>query len=636
MERFVLVICIKRKNNMILFSRGNSLKSAQLILELFFEKQRKFDPQTRPMQVIIKPTVDTNDLPATDSINISEINDSIIDEDIYALIRNVFDYTHFTLACSDDINDVLNAFRHITELIGETDFLLAVMFSVIYEDKLWIKYGFKSLDSFLDSLPSAYRISRQTFINTAMAGKTIRYFAEWPNIEQSLGLDFKLTPKLFHRNYSKIKLLYRLYHVCKLPITNEIMVNFRDMTYRKFEIFVDEYIEKNKKLIKRRHYHRSFLEKQDKEFRQFLYGRSFNPIMLTEQNKEVYEEAIKGHIVDFIYSTNSIFIDSVLKYLQEAYKKDYEHLCRDTIPSNELFYDDDQPDKPLSDFDWANFVPDNLILTIEKIVDINYDLKPYELRKAIIDKFKSKTELTIALALLIYLIEHNSKLHDSIYEYFIKNKMERKSTLEIDFAIYVLDLKLSRYKWLKRIGNSIPYLKLLININEFSCGNFLDKLSNLKTAFDNHSENHAQINFAFVYLTAKRFRRFAYDKNDDLSIDVINKKEYYRVKHILSKLNACLDCGIPITAITLQSEKQRDWLKDINFAIREKDLKIMRNYPEIDWNAEFQTEFEIEKIEEAVYNKYKHLGFLECLFKVDAEIHELRLKKFAKSITICN
>jgi hypothetical protein len=615
------------------------LKSAQLILELFFENQRKYDPQARPIQEINKSTAGTSDISEIGTINknddisldipiiISKINEGVIDEDICKVIEGVLDYTHLTLAFSDDITDVLIVFRHITERLGEIDFLLAIMFSAIYEDRLWIKYGFESLDSFLDNLPSVYRISRQTFINTSIAGKMIRYFATGLLTEQSLGLDFKLTPKLFHRNYSKIKLLYRIHFICELPITNEIMVNFRDMTYREFEIFVNKYIESNEKWIKHRYYHKSFLAKQNKELSKFLYGRPFRHNNLTEQNIELYIEAGKGRIVGFINSTNPVLVDSVIKYLQDAYKKDHDRLCQDTYSSNEIFYGDDQQDKPLSDVDWADFVPDNLILTIQNVVDINSDLRPDELRKAIIDKFKNKTELTIALALLIYLIEHNTKLHDSICEYFIKNKIERKSTLETDFAIFVLDLKLSRYKWLKRIGNSISYLKLLKNVVNFTNGNFLDKLSNLKTAFDNHPENPDNIDKAFGYLTAKRFRKFAYDKNDNLSIDVINRRDYLKIKPILNRLNICQVTGGAITVITLQSEKQRDWLKDINLAIAAKDIKIMENYPEINWNAEFQAEIEIAKIKEAAFAKYRHLG-LEGLIKADAELYELKLKKY--------
>ena len=604
------------------------MKNAQFVLELLFAHQNDNDPVKRKIQKLDISTVYTDNITAIDhnrrnenetlrlSTSTSDNIDNILEEEISVFITKVLDDTKLKLAFSEHITDVLYIFKHLTELHGKIDFVIAIMFSVIYEDKLWIQYGYNSLDSFLNNLPSTHRITRQTFINTALAGKMIRYFGFCDELKK-FGSEFKLTPKLFYRNYSKIKLLYRIYKVWKLEITNEIMLNFRDMNYRTFNNFVNKYKNQNINNIKKRYYHKSFLAKHSTELKRFLNCRPFKINNLTGWEYEIYKRIRLGYIVECVNSTNPKLVDSVIKYLEDKYKKDYDLIHKDTFSSSEIFYDC-QPDTTICDVDWAEFVPDNLHLTIEHITYINFDLNPGELRNSIINKTKNKIELTLAQAALIYFIEHNKKLHSSIANYFIIHKIERQFTLEVDFAIFVLDIKLSRYKWLKRIGNSMPYLKQLKSVIDFT-GDLLDKLSYLKTAFDYHEGNQALITDAFVMLSAKRFRKFAYDKNDDLSDELINRSDYQKAKLIINKKNISMITYSPVTIIFLQSEKQRKWLEEINEILNTKNIILMKNIPDIDWDSEFSTEIKKQKIIDRINEKNKHIG-LQRLFVSEKEI----------------
>jgi len=592
------------------------MKNTQSILELLLSQQNSNDSNIikileSDISTIVTDknqffeTVSKNDnlIPETFSAT-PNIKKNILDKDIYTFTKKVLDYTYLKLAFSKNITDTLDVFKHLTELLGKIDFLISIMFSVIYDNKLWIDYGYNSLDRFLDNLPSVYRISRQTFINIALAGKMIRYFGTNNNIEKKLGLE--LTPKLFFRNYSKIKLLYRIHYIWKLDITNEIMINFRDMTYRAFNHFVEEYRKRNNNLIKNKYYHRSFLAKQNKELRQFLYSRPFQINNLSGLDLEIYKEIRLGHIVEYINSSNSVFVNSIIKYLNDIYKKDSNNIYNDTFSASEIFYDG-QLDTPLCNVDWAEYVPDNLKLTIENITAINLDLNPNELRETIIKKLKNKTEIILTQATLIYLIEHNTRIHSSICDYFIKYKIERQYTLEMDFAIIVLDLKLSRYKWLKRIGNSLPYLKRLKCTINFT-GNLLEKLSYLKTAFDYHNENQALITDAFIILSAKRFRKFAYDKNDDLSNDLISIRDYHKAEPIINKVKTSKTTGSEITIISLQSNKQIKIINEINSIIQNRDTNLMKNYPDINWDSVFGDEIKRQALYESTHEEYKHLG----------------------------
>jgi len=551
---------------------------------------------------------------------------NIYDDDIKAIIKRFLEYTYSKLALSNNILDVLDVFQQITELIGKIDFLFAILFHVIYKDKLWIKYGYKSLNSFLQDLPSVHRFSRQTFINYALAGKVILYFGAYSGIDSILGLEFKLTPNIFFRNYSKIKLLYRILFIWKLDITSEIMVNFRDMTYRDFNIFINEYkiLNKDKIINIRKYYQKSFLYKQHNEFIKILNCRPFKISNLNESDLEIYNLIKLGYIVECINSNNSVFVDSVIKYLQDK-DNNVNYISSENTGSLSDIFSENHPETPLCDIDLAEFYPDSLNLTVEDIICINYFLKPDELRKAIVDKIKNKTELTLVLASLIYNIEHNIKLHPSISDYFKNHKIERKSTLEVDFAVIVLDLKLSRYKWLKRIGNSIPYLKQLTCAVNFS-GKILDKLSYLKTAFYNHEGNQSIITKAFFMLPAKRFRMFAYDKNDDLTKEIINRDDYQKAKPILKKIKKAKICSSPITVITLKSKKQEELLNEINEIIINKDVYQMVKNPEINWESEFNAEIKKYKIRQSIHkkNENNNLGLAGLFIEEKEYLEEIK------------
>jgi hypothetical protein len=595
------------------------MKNAESILEQLLKTEYNNATQIRKISEFDLSTINTNNSISENNRLLLEITESIVDDNISSLINKILDYSSLKLAFSDVISDVLIVFKNVTELIGKIEFIFAILFSVIYDEKRWINYGFPSLDSFLDSLPNVYRISRQTFINIAISGKMIRFFGCWSFVKDSFGNSFKLTPLLFHRNYSKLKFLYRIQFIWKLDITYEIMINFRDMTYRDFSVFVKNYKELNKHRIIIRIRRKSFLSKENLNFYKFSHSRPFKVNTLEKLELEIYKEIRLGRLVRYIYSTNSIFIDSVINYLHEIYNKEYKHihnLDNDYkypiyFSSTEIFYEG-QPEIPLCDVDWANYVPDNLSLTVENIGNIAIDLMPNELRKVIIDKLQNKVELTLVQAYLIYLIEHNTKLHFTIYDYFKKYNIPHQYTLEQDFATNILNLKLSRYKWLKRIGNSIPYLNQLNNVFDFT-GNFLDKLSYLKTAFDNHKEEHQLITEAFIMSSTKRFRKFACDKNDKLSHDLINRSDYQKAKPILNEVRICQRGRLPITVITLQSQKQIELLDDINLAIKTKEKNIIKDYPEINWASILNIKEIFDTSYDDKLNELKHLG-LAALF----------------------
>jgi hypothetical protein len=131
-------------------------------------------------------------------------------------------------------------------------------------------------------------------------------------------------------------------------------------------------------------------------------------------------------------------------------------------------------------------------------------------------------------------------------------------------------------------------------------------------------------------LSAKRFRKFAYDKNDDLSSGLINREDYQKAKPILNRVHSCLDVSTPITVIILQSEKQKKLLNDINQIVRDRDTKLMRDYPEIKWESEFNAEIKRSCIEESLNDKYKHLGLgLRTLFLTEGDIIRLKEKELS-------
>ena len=187
-------------------------------------------------------------------------------------------------------------------------------------------------------------------------------------------------------------------------------------------------------------------------------------------------------------------------------------------------------------------------------------------------------------------MNYDTNLFGSLLRYMEQHQIKHESNPVMDFAIGVLDIELSRYKWLKRMGENLPLLAKLRGRVRFTSEGFLEKLSYLGTAIKNHHPDLVLVVGALNTLSAKRFREFACNPSDDLSGDPVVPQDYLKAKPFIKKLRLYEEQGKPVSIIGLQTEQEWEWLESINrsMEIGEENLKTF--YPAIVWDADFQVE----------------------------------------------
>ena len=554
--------------------------------------------------------VSNTSVPTTDDISIKETsihyssvpedlasqteNNATIDGDMDLFLKSILSQTQAKLAFSENIHDVANVFKQAEELIGKADFVVAIMISYIREERLWKRYGYASMNRFLDDLPGVCKVSRQTFNNAAQAGDVIRYLSSLHPKSVVKGLDFSLTPALLYRNYSKMKFLYRIFYVWNMYITNEVLVNFRDMTYRDFENFIKDYevqnkaeIERNGKRIKKPSQKKAHVSQSDPQ-------QGVIP-ELTEVEVTICREIKLGHIVGYLFNATPACAESVVRFLSDARQHKYDEIWNGFYPPSDIYYKN-SPATYLCDMDWAELFPGCLIRTVARLTSLCLDLAPHEIKNALKNAFKTRTELTLAQAFLINRMENVPALFESLEQFILQHQIERKHSLVMDFAINILDIEVSKYKWLKRLGDNMVFLSKLKGKVHLASGGFLEKLSYLKTAIDHHPSNLGLVVDALNTASAKRFRKFARNKHDNLSSDPISMRDYLKAKPFIEELRSYQAEGKSISLIGLHTEGEWSQLYGIDRALEHNNEHMRKYYPGIVWDSITKVEGIVEAV----------------------------------------
>jgi len=286
------------------------MKDFHSVLEKFNPNKTTGNTQPCQMQEIGVSSaegISVNEMPVIngkttpDVLSFIPANEAIIDGDMDGYIKTILNQVSAKLALAEDINDVADAFRQIDERIGKAEFVISVMISVIREEKRWKKFGYTSMNSFLDDLSGTCKMSRQTFTNAAQTGQVIRYLSGLLT-KSALKLEINLTPAFFYRNYAKVKFLYRIMFVWRLSITNEILVNFRDMTFRNFEIYMRDFEEQNQAEIDRRKKSSAKASKK-KDGKRRPKPKKGEPPKLCGNDQRIYREIRLGHSIGFVFNS---------------------------------------------------------------------------------------------------------------------------------------------------------------------------------------------------------------------------------------------------------------------------------------------------------------------------------------------
>jgi hypothetical protein len=406
-----------------------------------------------------------------------------------------------------------------------------------------------------------------------------------------------------------------------MKIEKEVYDNFIKLNYREFENFMKEYEVRNQAEIER-------LKKLNKKYSPKISKDNLKPKLPKVEIPEFNEEGQKiiygirrGHSISFIFNGNPECCESIVQCIAVKRRKAYDNEWKHWSSPSEMFITGNN--KYLSDADWSELFPHSLILstgTLESLLE--FKLAPHDVKDVIAKSCKTKTEITLVQS---YLVErmHNNNLHRSLRDYLFKHKKEPRSymtekpveTTVMDFAINVLGIAESRYKWLKRIGENLPHLRNLKGRVNLECEGLLEKLSYLGTAMKVHCNNPALIIDAINTVSAKRFRAFAKNKLDDLSYDPITPQEYRKAKPYIDKLHAYQAEGKSVTVIGLHSEYEQMWLNQINQALNGEGEHYKKFYPGVVWDTTLQVEHTTEISSDGVDNVFSYLNVNDVLKK---------------------
>ena len=523
-------------------------------------------------------------------------------------VNTILDQALAKLALSKDINDVVEAFKAIDERLMKAEFVMAVMISHIQDERLWQRFGYSSLSKFLDDLPDVCKVSRQVFTNAANAGKVIRHLSSLL-VEPTLQPEFKLTHAVFYRNFTKLQFLYRMMFVWRMPLTNEVLVNFRDMTYRNFESFMNEYEVKNRAVIARigklsqkllQEAAQKPNQKPSQEAAQTKRPKP-QPAGVPEINDTeaaICRELRLGRGIGYLASSDPLCAESVRKYLHAERIRLYNETWRGFCALSEIRYND-QPDICLSEMDWAELLPGTLSGSVARLTGLlETGLAPREVKDAFAETFKTRTELTLAQAHIIYRMENDPDLFQSVKDYLLRHLVENRNKSPVmSFASHVFGIEEPRFKMLKRIGSGLSDLADMCRDPDikgkvrYTAEGFLEKLSYLATAKKNHAPNYRLIADALNTVSAKRFRKFANNRGDDLTDEPITLKDYQAAKPFIDKLQVYQAAGKSISIIGLQLENEQVWLDSINRAMEIGEKQLKKFYPDIVWDPQFHVEY---------------------------------------------
>ena len=521
-----------------------------------------------------------------DALALIPDDDAIIDGNLDRFFKTFLEKAQVRLAVSKNIQDVVDVFKQLDERIGKAEFVIAVMIGFIKSNELWKRYGYSSMNKFLDDLPSVCRVSRQTFTIAAQIGELIAFISRTGDC-----YNLNITPSSLHRNYSKVKFLYRMYFVWRIPPDAEVFANFRDMTYRDFEAFMKDYEVKHQDLISR------WGEKKRKPSKKTAQANQPKPLKpqpdeipdITREETEICQEIRLGHVISFLSSSNPASAESVVQFLKDARQRAYDRVWGGYRLPSEIYLGNQ--DVPVSEMDWADIVPESLYHTVVGLHHLLHDdLAPHDIKNAFVKSFRTRAELTLAQAYLMYRMENDPKLKESLLQYLAQYGIGVQSENPVmDFALNVLGVEESRYKWLKRMGNSLPYLVKLKGRVSFTSEGFLEKLSYLKTAIETHVNDLELVVDALNTVSAKRFRKFASNKYDDLS-DPITLEDYRRAKPFIERLRSYQAEGKSMSIIGLLSKDEQGWIDNINQAMQVGYERMRDFYPGVIWDSNFKVE----------------------------------------------
>ncbi|OHD20134.1 MAG: hypothetical protein A2Y38_14875 [Spirochaetes bacterium GWB1_59_5] len=398
-----------------------------------------------------------------------------------AKVPEVEQYFHLTfdrvltvLICSRNINEVVKAFSLIEERLGKAKFVFAVVLYVIKKERLYKKWGFDSIEEFVDALPSQLRFTRQSFYNGVHAGQVL--VEHFGFLEYGLTGTAQVDLSFLYNNYAKLAVMWKAIDVKHMPLSKEIYTHFLGDTLAGFSEYVSG--RKAKKMVS---------EQKKKKV-------SRPQIVLDAKKRRICEAVAKGRQVAFILDKDAAFcVDIAIRF--KARREDNEAFERDH--SNGI--------EAVNGFDvgamWPGHIKESILALSEAIPTLSVGT----IKEVLAQQFQTMTDLRLAQAYVIYRLKHDDEFRNQFSDFRV--------TCALDFAKEHLGIDEPTFKWLARLGqNLVDFTPLLGKDIDFSFAGALDKLTILHVAMATHIGQGPQVIDMFKTLSVPKFRRYARDR----------------------------------------------------------------------------------------------------------------------------
>jgi len=438
---------------------------------------------------------------------------------------------------SEDLEQIALSCRPLILEDGKADFVNAVAFHVICRDKRWRQRGFSSFEEFLDSLPEDMRVTRQTGTNYARSGEVLveKFFFH----KYGLVGDSSVDISFLYGNFSKLPILWRLFHFTSMTITAEVYDHFAKDTVEAFRAYIDALIARPK---------RSCPQKGRTPHAQVSQS-------LPPPKRFIAEMVRVGRFPGFVLDHDVEFVTRVCMRMKVR------------LEANDRFRKDKTYDEvTLIGKDPAKLHPSGLIPQCILALDDYFSAFSLEgIMRVVRSMLKTKADITLVKGYIIVRLLKSDGLRAQLPALGVQDVQE--------FAKKFLDVDASMYKWLVRLArNFVEYAGLFGRDIEVAYQNSLDKLFWLDVAIRNYPGRADYVIEMFRKLAAVKFRRFArnpsYDPTKDL--EVFSKTTLERANRHFLRYDELVAAGHSVEVVELRNE---DEVRFLDWIVRQEEAR---------------------------------------------------------------
>jgi hypothetical protein len=490
-----------------------------------------------------------------------------------AYIHDAFDNQFQRLLLSDSIEDLVSAFNQAELEIGKTEFVTCLMLYHLYAErkKVLSKLGYTSLFELITDLKKFGIGSRQSFYNVVKAGEILAHPFLFFNTKLT---DVRITPNLFHKNYAKLPLLWKIYRQLDIALDNEVMIHFSLDSYVDFQKYFHTLQNRCKEEANKRRESRGLPPLQSKaSIRKDKKAHLVDlmPSILESVKRIIYQEIKFGHSFAFFLDADAAFITGVENYLSAFRNMEYDNLERGASDIGDLSCNG----RNLEDMELPELVKDNFVYSVLLLKDAVDKLSPTSITEILAKNCRTKNEYLLAEAYLINRIDSDKSL--------LKKFCHGNDCPTIKFAVDYLKISEPQFKRLKRIGKNLHLIDKFYKMIDLTSEGFLEKIYFLNEASTNHSENLPLVVDCLKILSAKQFREFARNPSYSFHNEPINSRDYIKALPVLKLYDSLISEYKSLDYIILKSPQEVKLLEDITYSLRIHEPYFHRKYKDIPW-----------------------------------------------------